>query len=129
MKIYDITKDLMISDRELKAYGLTLKMYSFDIDKYIPENMKEQEDTKIYRIANVELSGKECRECINNKKYIVYKHCVYKVQEDTKKGYTAKRIYKSNDVMPLVNPGMYKTLCREDVQRLIKDTLKGNYYA
>jgi hypothetical protein len=103
-------------------------MYSFDINKYIPDNMKEQEDTNIYKIANVELSGKECREYINNKKYIVYKHCVYKVQEDTKKGYTAKRIYKSNDITPLVNPGMYKALDREGVQRLINRSIK-QYYA
>jgi len=129
IKVCNTMKDLIVSDRELIAYGLTLKMYSFDINKYIPDNMKEQEDTKIYKIANVELSGKECREYINNKKYIVYKHCVYKVQEDTKKGYTAKRIYKSNDIVPLVNQGTYKALDRESVQRLIKDTLKGNYYA
>jgi hypothetical protein len=128
IKVCNTMKDLMVSDRELIAYGLTLKMYSFDINKYIPDNMKEQEDTNIYKIANVELSGKECREYINNKKYIVYKHCVYKVQEDTKKGYTAKRIYKSNDVMPLVNPGMYKALDRESVQRLINQSIK-QYYA
>lgn len=128
IKVCNTMNDLMVSDRELIAYGLTLKMYSFDIDKYIPDNMKEQEDTKIYKIANVELSGKECRECINNKKYIVYKHCVYKVQEDTKKGYTAKRIYKSNDITPLVNPGTYKALDRESVQRLINQSIK-QYYA
>lgn len=106
-------KDMIVSDRELIAYGMTLKMYSFDLDKYgyCLEN-------PIIKIQGIELYKNDIENAINNKRYLIKGHCVYMIMR-TKTGYKAHRIYKSNDAVPLLKKNCYSLWDRESTEKLI----------
>lgn len=107
------TKDMIVSDRELIAYGMTLKMFSFDLDKYGYEL-----NNPIIKIQGIELYKSDIENAINNKRYLIKGHCVYMIMR-TKTGYKTHRIYKSNEAMPLLKKNCYSLWNRESTERLI----------
>lgn len=125
-------KDMFISDRELIAYGMTLKMFSFDLDKYgyaLPDIsfLETQEEKQVYKIAGIDMYKDEINDIIENKQYIIKGHSVYYIAE-TKKGYTAKKVYTDNDTVPLVHKKCYQLVNRDHVNKLIRFPIK-QYYA
>lgn len=106
-------KDMIVSDRELIAYGMTLKMFSFDLDKYGYEL-----SNPIIKIQGIELYKSDIENAINNKRYLIKGHCVYMIMR-TKTGYKTHRIYKSNESMPLLKKNCYSLWDRESTERLI----------
>lgn len=106
-------KDMIVSDRELIAYGMTLKMFSFDLDKY-----GYCLNNPIIKIQGIELYKSDIENAINNKRYLIKGHCVYMIMR-TKTGYKTHRIYKSNDAMPLLKKNCYSLWNRESTERLI----------
>ena len=106
-------KDMIVSDRELIAYGMTLKMFSFDLDKYGYDL-----NNPIIKIQGIELYKSDIEKAINNKRYLIKGHCVYMIMR-TKTGYKTHRIYKSNDSVPLLKKNCYSLWDRESTERLI----------
>ena len=106
-------KDMIVSDRELIAYGMTLKMFSFDLDKY-----GYKLNNPIIKIQGIELYKSDIENAINNKRYLIKGHCVYMIMR-SKTGYKTHRIYKSNDAVPLLKKNCYSLWDRESTERLI----------
>lgn len=130
--IAEYNNDFIVSDKELIAYGITLKHYLFNLEKYgyaLPDIsfLETKEEKRIYKIAGIDMYKDEINDIIENKQYIIKGHSVYYIVE-TKKGYTARKVYTDNDTVPLVNKNCYQLVNRDHVNKLIRFPIK-QYYA
>jgi hypothetical protein len=111
-------KDLIVSDRELIAYAMTLKMFSFNLERYgyrppMPD---------IVKLQGIELDRVTIEQKIADHQYLLKGHCVYMI-ERTKNGYKTRKLYKSNECVPLVKPGTFAFADRDYAERLINRSL------